>query len=156
MKTRENSMKSKIEAAIEKFQEGFNCAQSVLYCFCDDLEFEKNTALKISCGFGAGISRIGEVCGAVSGGVIVLGMKYGRGEKDGRASTEMTYAKTRELISQFTAKQGTLICRTLTNGCDLTTEEGQKKFKENDMVNRVCKPCVRSVVEIVENLIRHD
>jgi C_GCAxxG_C_C family probable redox protein len=145
-------MKSKIETAIEKFQEGYNCAQSVLYCFCDDLE--KNTALKISCGFGAGMSRVGEICGAVSGDIIALGMKYGRGEKDGKASTEMTYAKARELISQFTAKQGTLICRELTNGCELSTEEGQKKFKENDVMNKVCKPCVRCVVEIVENLIQ--
>jgi C_GCAxxG_C_C family probable redox protein len=147
-------MKSKIETAIERFQESYNCAQSVLYCFCDDLKFEKNTALKISCGFGAGISRAGEICGAVSGGIIALGMKYGRGEKDGKASTEMTYAKTRQLISQFTAKQGTLICRKLTNGCELSTEEGQKKFKENDVMNKVCKPCVLSVVEIVEDLIQ--
>ena len=87
-------MKSKSEIAVEKFLGGFNCAQSVFYSFCDDLQFDNNTALKIACGFGAGMGRKEEVCGAVSGGVLVLGIKYGRGEKDEKTATELTYAKT--------------------------------------------------------------
>jgi len=146
-------MKSKSEIAVEKFREGFNCAQTVVYSFCDDLQFEKNTALKIACGFGAGMGRKEEVCGAVSGGIIVLGTKYGRGEQDERSATELTYAKTRELMNHFAKKHGTFICRKLLNGCELTTEEGQKQFKENDLLNRICKPCVRSVVEILEDIM---
>jgi hypothetical protein len=48
-------MKTKSEIAVEKFLGGYNCAQSVLYSFCDDLGFEKNIALKLACGFGAGM-----------------------------------------------------------------------------------------------------
>lgn len=147
------AMKSKGEIAVEKFLEGFNCAQSVFYSFCDDLQFEKNTALKIACGFGAGMGRKEEVCGAISGGIIVLGIKYGRGEKDNRAAMELTYAKTRELMNQFAKKHGTFICRKLINGYELTTEDGQKQFKENDILNKTCKRCVQSVVEILENII---
>jgi len=146
-------MKSKGEIAVGKFLEGFNCAQAVFYSFCDDLQFDKNTALKIACGFGAGMGRKEEVCGAVTGGIIVLGTKYGRGEKDERAATELTYAKTRELMNQFAKKHGTFICRKLLNGCELTTEEGQKQFKENDLSNKTCKTCVQSVVEILENIL---
>jgi C_GCAxxG_C_C family probable redox protein len=147
-------MKSRGEIAIEKFLEGFNCAQSVFYSFCEDLQFEKNAALKIACGFGAGMGLKGEVCGAVSGGIIVLGLKYGSGNKNEQTATYLTYAKTRDLMDQFAEKHGTFICRKLLNDCDLTTEEGQKHFFEKDLLSKSCKPCVQSVVEILENIMK--
>ncbi len=146
-------MSSKSEVAVAKLLEGYNCAQAVFYSFCDFLQFEKNTALKMACGFGAGMARKEEVCGAVTGGIIVIGTKYGRGEKDNRTATELTYKKTRELMDQFAKKHGTFICRRLLNGCDLATEEGQNQFKENDLLIKTCKPCVQSVVEILENIM---
>lgn len=146
-------MSSKSDIAVVKFLEGYNCAQSVLYSFCDDLQFDKNTALKMVCGLGAGMGRKEEVCGAVTGGIIVLGTKYGRGEKDSRAAAELTFKKTRQLMEQFEEKHGTYICRKLINGCELTTKEGQKQFKEDDLLNKTCKLCVRRVVEILENIM---
>jgi C_GCAxxG_C_C family probable redox protein len=149
-------MKNKIDTAAAKFLEGYNCAQSVFYSFCDDLNFDKDTALKLACGFGAGMGRKGEVCGAVSGGIIVIGVKYGRGENSGKTATELTYRKTGEMMDRFIEKHGTVICRELLNGCDLTTEEGQKFFKENGLMNKTCVPCVRSVVEIIESIMKSD
>jgi len=146
-------MESKSEMALAKFAEGFNCAQSVFYSFCDELQFDKNTALKLACGFGAGMGRKGEVCGAVTGGILVIGAKYGRGEKDDQTARELTYTKTRQLMDQFAGKHGTCSCRKLLNDCDLTTEEGQKQFQENDLSNKACKPCVQSAVEILENIM---
>jgi len=146
-------MESKSEIALAKFTEGFSCSQSVFYSFCDELQFDKNTDLKLACGFGAGMGRKGEVCGAVSGGILVIGIKYGRGENDDPSAKELTYAKTRELMDQFAGKHGTCICRQLLNGCDLTMEEGQKQFTENDLSNKVCKPCIQSAVVILENII---
>ena len=141
------------ERAIAKFTGGFNCAQSVLFSFCDDLGLDKEKALKIACGFGAGMGRKEEVCGAVTGGIMVIGAQYGRGENDDRKATEMAYAKVRDLMDRFSQIHGTYLCRELLNGCELTTEEGQKIFIENDYLNKVCKPCVKSVVEIVEGII---
>ncbi len=144
---------TRIEQATAKFLEGYNCAQSVFYAFCDDLNFEKNTALKMTCGFGGGMGRKGEVCGAVTGGIMVIGAKYGRGDADDIKFTELTFKKTRELMDQFAAKHGAYICRDLINGCDLTTEEGMKQFMENDLINKICKPFVQSVVEILEGIV---
>ncbi len=146
-------MKAKSEIAVEKLLGGYNCAQSVFYAFCDDLHFEKETALKIACGFGGGMGLKGETCGAVTGGIMVLGTRYGRGEKDERAATDLTYTKTRELMGQFAGKHGTCVCRKLIFNLDLTTAEGQKQFMEKDLFHKACQPCVQSVVEILENLM---
>jgi C_GCAxxG_C_C family probable redox protein len=141
------------EQAVAKFVAGYNCAQSVLFSFCDDLGLDKDKALKMACGFGAGMGRKEEVCGAVSGGIMVIGAKYGRGENEDRKVTDNTYKKIRELMDIFSEKHGTYICRQLLNGCELTTEEGQKTYLANEYFHKVCKPCVRSVVEIVEGII---
>jgi len=138
------------DQAVSKFMEGYNCAQSVLFAWSDELKIEMDKALKMACGFGAGMGRKEEVCGAVTGGIIAIGVKYGRGENGDRSATELTYAKTRELMDRFAEKHGSFICRELLNGCDLTTEEGQKYFKENDLLNRTCKRCVRSAVDILD------
>lgn len=82
-----------------------------------------------------------------------MGLKYGRGGNDDRSAMELTYSKTRELMDLFSKKHGTFICRNLLNGCELTTEEGQKYFKENELLKRTCTPCVQSVAEILECIL---
>lgn len=122
----------------------------MLYAFREESGLSEEMALKIACGLGAGMARKEEVCGAVTGGILVLGMRHGRGSKDDRSAQERTYAKTRELMDRFSEKHGTVICRKLLNGCELTTEEGQKYFKDNDLLNKLCVPCVQSVIMILE------
>ena len=113
----------------------------------------EETALKIACGFGAGMGRKEEVCGAVAGGILVLGMRHGRGAKADRSATEITYLKTRELMDEFAKKHGSFICRQLLHGCELMSDEGQKQFKENDFLNKVCAPCVQTTAEILESIL---
>ena len=144
-------MTDKVGVALGKFMTGYNCAQAVLFAHCQDLDLEPNAALKLACGFGAGMGRKGEVCGAVTGGVMVIGADYGRGESDDRSANEKTYAKTRELLERFQSRHGSYICRELLDGCDLMTEEGQRYFKQNSLINR-CKECVRSVMQILEEI----
>ena len=138
---------------MSKVDAGYSCAQSVFYAFCEDLGVEEDTALKLACGFGGGMGRKGEICGAVSGGILALGARYGRGEKEDRTATEATYARTRELMDEFTRRHGTCLCRQLLNGCDLTTKEGRRYFHDNDLFNKVCIPCIQSAVEIVEKMM---
>ena len=123
----------------------------MLYAFREEGDLSEETALKIACGLGAGMARKEEVCGAVTGGILVLGMRHGRGSKNDRSAQEQTYAKTQELMDRFSEKHGTVICRKLLNGCELTTEEGQKYFKDNDLLNRLCVPYVQSIVMILED-----
>jgi C_GCAxxG_C_C family probable redox protein len=131
---------------------GYNCAQAVLYANCERLQFDKNVALKVATGFGAGIAREGDVCGAVAGGVMAISLRYGRAGGEDRSKTEETYAKTREFMDRFKKRHGSLTCRELI-GCDPGTTEGQKYFKENDLLHRTCAPCVQTASELVDAAI---
>lgn len=146
-------MKNKRGIAVDKFLSGYNCAQSVLYSFCHELQLDEDLALKLACGFGAGMGRKELVCGAISGGIMVIGLKRGRGEKEDKTATEQTYRLTRELMDRFQQKHGSCLCSTLLNECDLMTEEGQTYFKENNLLETICKECVGSVVEILEMIL---
>ena len=146
-------MKSKSDLAVEMFNSGYNCAQAVLCAFCADLDLAKEKAMKLATGFGAGMGRKQEVCGAVTGGIMVIGLQHGQGYEEDTEAKELTYRLTRELITRFTAKHGSCLCRELLDGCDLSTEAGQKFSKENDLHNKICAECVRSAVQILEDIL---
>ena len=144
---------SRPEQAVEKFLKGFNCSQAVFSTYGPLYGIDEQQALKIATGFGAGMARMEEVCGAVTGGILAIGLKHGRGEGQEKTVTDETYRKVRELMSRFESKHGSCICRVLLDGCDLSTPDGQRQFKENDLMNKVCKGCVATAVEAVESLI---
>ncbi|MFH1377668.1 MAG: C-GCAxxG-C-C family protein [Planctomycetota bacterium] len=141
-----------MNTATTKFLDGYNCAQSVLFAHCEELGLDEDLALKMACGFGAGMGRAQEVCGAASGGVLVLGLRHGRGSNDAPTATETTYAKTREFLTKFKAACGGLTCRELLKGCDLLTPEGHQQFKDNDLRRKICVPCVEAAVKILEEM----
>jgi C_GCAxxG_C_C family probable redox protein len=146
-------MKSRNEAALEKFMARYNCAQSVLYAYGPGLGLDAETSLKVATGLGAGMGRRGEVCGAVTGGILALGLKYGRGSRQDRSATEETYRKTLDLMARFEKRHGSCLCRVLLEGCDLRTAEGQQFFKEHDLLHKRCEGCVQSVVEILTQIV---
>jgi C_GCAxxG_C_C family probable redox protein len=146
-------MKTKSEAAMERFLAGYNCAQSVLYAYGPDLGLDGETALKVATGLGAGMGRRGEVCGALTGGILVLGLKYGRGGQQDRSATENTYQKTLELMALFEKRHGSCFCRVLLDGCDLRTAAGKQYFKEHDLLHRTCVGCVQTVVEALAGIV---
>ncbi len=143
----------KSEQAVEKFISGYNCAQSILYAFGPDLGLEAEIALKVATGLGGGLGGSGEVCGAVSGGVLALGLKYGRGSRDEKSAAQVTYQKTLELMRAFEAVHASCTCRTLLSGCDLRTAEGKKRFQEQGLHQKVCVGCVRTVGQILEGML---
>ena len=146
-------MKTKSEVAAEMFLSGYNCAQAILYAFGPDLGLEAETALKVATGLGAGMGRRGEVCGAVTGGILALGLKYGRGGQQDRSATEETYQKTLELMAGFEKRCGSCSCRVLLEGCDLRTAEGVQHFKEHDLLHKTCLRCVATVAEVLAGIM---
>ena len=117
-------MGTRTDLATTRFLSGYHCAQAVLEAFRDEAGLDEDLALKIATGLGAGMGRKQEVCGAVTGGTLVLGLRHGRGSRDDQATTGATYARVRELMDRFAAKHGSCLCRDLLPGYDLATEEG--------------------------------
>ena len=145
-------MSTRTDVATTRFLSGYNCAQAVLDAFRDEATLDEDLALRIATGLGAGMGRKQEVCGAVTGGILVLGLRHGRGSTGDRSATEQTYLRTRELMDRFTAQHGSCLCRELLQGYDLSTDEGLRRAKADDMINKVCRPCVQTVVETLEQM----
>ncbi len=139
------------EKAVNKFKEGFNCAQSVLYSYADEFGLSKDLATKIATGFGGGMGRKQEVCGAVTGALMVIGLMYGRGDEEGKDKQETTYSKVQLFIDFFINEFGTVNCKGLLDGCCLLDSEGQKTFKENKLIER-CYEYVRASCRILDQI----
>jgi len=146
-------MKSKSEKAAGMMAGGWNCAQSVLAVFCEELNFHGETAMKLATGFGAGMARKQEVCGAVTGGIMAIGLKHGQGREDEKEAKELTYRLAREFMDRFVAEYASCLCRDLLSGCDLSTEAGQKQYRENGLAEKTCRPCVRGAVRMLGEIL---
>jgi C_GCAxxG_C_C family probable redox protein len=138
------------ETARGLFREGFSCSQAVLAAFAEGQGISRESALRISQGFGGGIARTAGLCGAVSGGIMAIGLRHGRIRADDDAARETTYIRVRELLRRFEARHGSLDCRDLL-GCDIGTPEGQKRSDEGRYHDSLCPLLLDSVVEILED-----
>ena len=140
------------EQAKAIFKEGFSCSQAVLAAFSDELGLPRETALRISQGFGGGMARMAETCGALTGGFMVIGSKHGRTKAADDAAKEKTYALCLELVRRFRARHGALRCRELL-GCDIGTPEGAKIARDEKLHDDLCPQLVASAAEILEDLL---
>jgi C_GCAxxG_C_C family probable redox protein len=146
-------MQDKSEEAVAMMAAGFNCAQSTLGVFCEKLNFDRETALKLATGFGAGMARRQEVCGAVTGGIMAIGLKHGRGPGDEKPVAEHTYLLVGKFMERFAAKHGSCLCRVLLDDCDLLSESGRKFYDDNKLSEKICRPCVAEAVRILEGIL---
>ncbi|MBE2215753.1 MAG: C_GCAxxG_C_C family protein [Opitutaceae bacterium] len=141
---------TRIDAAMELFRRDFNCAQAVAVAFADVFPGGAEEAVRLACGFGGGLGRAQETCGAVAGGVLVLGARHGRGLDDPKSRTEETYACVRCLLSSFVGHHGSCRCRDLLDGCDINTEVGQLAYRAAGYRAGRCEEFIREVVAAVE------
>ena len=97
--------------AAELFLSGYNCAQSVAVAFCDVTGLTESQAAKMSSAFGGGMGRMREVCGAVSGMLMVLSYLYGYDTPGDDVSKKVLYTQVQELAGAFREENGSIICR---------------------------------------------
>lgn len=133
-------------------KEDFNCAQIVLSNFSKNYNLNDELAFKIASGFGGGMGRLQETCGAVTGAFMVIGLENGYCKKNQADLKEKTYKLVKEFARRFKEKNNTISCKELL-GCDLNTDEGRKKFKEFKLSEKVCVKCIRDSIEILENIL---
>ena len=141
----------RVKEAMDIFDGGFNCCQAVVAPFAQELGLDREIALKISSGFGGGM-RNAEICGAVSGGVMALGLKYGHFKEGDSDSKENMGQLVKDFSAEFKAKHGSIICRELL-GCDTSTEEGREYAAENELRENVCTGLIKCAVELLERML---
>jgi C_GCAxxG_C_C family probable redox protein len=140
-----------IDLATARFAEGYNCSQAVLSAYADRFGLDGETALKIASGFGGGMGRMAETCGAVTGALMVLGWKYGAASPD-REAKERVYEQVREFAKRFAARHGSLACRDLL-GCDISTAGGYDVARERNLFATTCPQFVRDAAEILDDML---
>jgi C_GCAxxG_C_C family probable redox protein len=131
--------------------DNFRCSQAVLLAFSDQLGIDREMALRIATGFGAGISGLGETCGAITGAVMAISLKFGQTNSEDQKAKEITYYHVQECIDQFKERNGSIICKELI-GFDLTAPDGRKRFREEKIKDTICPKFVEDAKEILHEL----
>jgi len=143
---------NRIEQAIDCFGQGFSCSQAILSTYGPELGLDREKALKVAGGFGGGMARMAETCGAVTGAFMVIGLKYGMTRLEDKEAKEKTYKLIQEFVKRFKVCNGTIICRELL-GCDLSTSDGMRLFAEKDLIHTRCPKFIRDSAEILEEIL---
>ena len=104
-------MQSRVEQAVQTFESGYGCAQSVFATYADLFGIDRETALKLASPMGGGIGRMREVCGAVSSMALLAGLKEGNVDPSDEEGRERIYLLVRKMSDSFREENGTIICR---------------------------------------------
>ena len=145
-------MSEKTEIAVDLFSRGFNCAQSVLESHIAEFDMPSETSRKIAAAFGAGVGYNNEICGAVSGALMVIGLKYGQFKNGDIDSKIKTYEVTNVFVKKFKEKFGSVKCTELVK-YNLSHEDELIAARESGVFRLVCPELIKKAVEIVEELL---
>lgn len=128
-------MNERVEKAEKLFMNGCNCSQAVFAAFADELGLDEELAKRIACGLGGGVGRMREVCGAVSGAALVLGMRHG-------PDKTAAYPAIQDFCAKFKQECGSIVCRELLAGTG-ATQGGAPEARTPEYYRK--RPCVELV-----------
>jgi C_GCAxxG_C_C family probable redox protein len=146
---------SKAENAVQCFGNGFNCSQAIFSTYCEQFGLDPVTALKVATPFGSGIARTAQTCGAVTGALMLIGLKYGKYLPEDNDSKEKCFQLAMEFTDRFKAIHGSAICCDLLKS-DLSTPEGLQYIKDNNLWDTLCPVFIRDAAKLVEELLELD
>lgn len=146
-------MSEKTRYATERFKSGFNCSQSVLSAFAEDFGLSRDSCLRLASPFGSGIARMQETCGAVTGALMAIGLKYGKGENGTEDDKTIAYRQSQFLVNEFKKRNTTICCRQLLDGYDMNSPQEMAKIMELDLYNNYCLKYIQDAVEITETIL---
>lgn len=147
-------MTRKSETALKYFEENFNCSQAVFTTFAIEYGLPEELALKVATQFGGG-ARKGEMCGAVTGALMVLGLTNGHFHRNAPEEKSNAYHRAEEFMNRFIQKKGTVVCREAL-GYDVSKPEEQIKIKELDLFKSTCPKMIQCATELVEEMLNEE
>ena len=137
--------------AAELFYKGYNCSQAVAVAFCDVTGLDEKMTAKMVSGFGGGVGRLREVCGAVSGMVFVLSCLYGYDVTDAEGFKKELYKKVQTLAGSFKEQCGSIVCREILKNppSDPSPTERTAEYYKT----RPCALMVKTAAELLDEFI---
>lgn len=142
------------EQARALFLEGYNCSQSVVCAFCEELGMERGQALRMASSFGGGMGRLREVCGCVSGMLIIVGYLYGYDDPKVYDGKKELYARVQKLAGKFTEANGSIICRELLGLEGKDTSHIPSRRTDEYYKKRPCPDLVAFTAEMLAEYIQ--
>jgi len=139
--------------AIDLFRNKFNCSQSVLAAFGTEYGLSGDECLKIATAFGGGMGRQQHICGAITGALMVLGLRYGKGLNDPEEKKRYTYQKTKEFFDEFKRLNGSENCLELLDGLNMNDPDDNKIIVERNYYAIRCEKYVSDAVNILSEII---
>lgn len=144
------------EIATELFLSGCNCAQAVFAAFEDVTGFDRDTSLRLASALGGGMCRMREVCGAVSGAMLVLGMVEGEGSDMDHNKKSSLYKIGQDFCGVFKDEMGSIVCRELLGLPDGKSESVPEKRTKEYYKKRPCAEIVRYAADSLEKLLQRE
>ena len=137
--------------AAELFLQGYNCAQAIAVAFSDVTGLDRDFSARMASSFGGGMGRLREVCGAVSGMLMVAGLLYGYDSTDDDVAKKAHYSLVQELAGQFKAENGSIICREILR--NPPSDPAPSPRTAEYYAQRPCARMVYSAAEILDAYI---
>ena len=143
---------SHADKAVEYYCHNFNCSQGIFTTYAVENGLDEKLALKLGTCFGGG-SRKGEMCGAVAGALMVIGLLYGHSDGNDLDSKAKAYALSEEYMNRFIKENGSVVCRELL-GLDLSKLDEMAIIREQDLFHTKCPEMIRSAADILDELLK--
>jgi C_GCAxxG_C_C family probable redox protein len=143
---------NRAEKSESLFRQGWACSQAILAAYVGETGLNLEQAFRLGEGFAGGLSGLGRTCGAVTGAMMVIGLKHGRTRVDDQAKRDATGKRVRQLINRFERRCGSSECRQLL-GCEIDTPQKRQAARDSGIFLRVCPSLVRSAAETLEEVL---
>ena len=140
------------DEAVEAFRRGLSCSQAIFSVYARDFGIDPETAEKLASPFGAGVAKTGEICGAVSGALMVIGLTQKREDIGNATAREKVYGLARRFIEEFTERNKSVNCTELV-GYDLSDPKQFAEAREKKVFATRCSKIVRDAGEILDGIL---
>ncbi len=137
-----------VNEAIELHRQGFSCSQAVFGAYCERFGVNKEQGLKLACGLGGGLGRLGGRCGAVTGACLLIGLEHGMSIPGDTNAKAKTYEIVREFVARFEERRKTSVCREITGVDVLNADQATI-----ERIKPICDGAISDAVEIVGEML---
>lgn len=149
-------IEERVNQAVNNFESGYNCAQSVFLAYSDVFELDLEMAKRMSVSFGGGMGRMREVCGTVSAMAMLAGFKYPVIDPTDQEARTRNYTMVQKMGDLFKERHGNIICRHLLPAAEAATTPAPSVRTEQYYAKRPCSRYVADAARIAGQMLKEE